>query len=114
MADCIFCKIANREVPARSIYEDDLIMAFHDVNPMAPVHVLIIPKAHIPGVLSLGEGHSQVIERIWRTIPGLARELRIAEDGFRVVVNSGSAAGQSVPHLHFHLLGGRVMQWPPG
>ncbi len=114
MERCIFCKIADHEIPVQPVYEDDEIIAFPDANPVAPVHVLVIPKEHIPGVLSVTEQNIGVVSRIWEVVPGLARELGVAEDGFRVVVNSGQAAGQSVPHLHFHLLGGRQLGWPPG
>ncbi len=114
MEGCIFCKIVRNEIPAQLVYQDNLILAFRDVNPVAPVHVLIIPKKHITGVLELSESDSETIQRIWLVIPKLAQELGVAEKGFRVVVNSGSAAGQSVPHLHFHLLGGRALSWPPG
>ncbi|MDH7481363.1 MAG: histidine triad nucleotide-binding protein [Armatimonadota bacterium] len=114
MEGCIFCKIVQREIPAQVVYEDEAILAFKDVNPVAPVHVLIIPKEHIAGVLSLNQEHSEIIKGIWLVIPKLAQELGIADRGFRVVVNSGPAAGQSVPHLHFHLLGGRALSWPPG
>jgi histidine triad (HIT) family protein len=114
MEDCIFCKIARHEIPAQVVYEDDELLAFKDLNPGAPVHVLIIPKRHIPGVLSLVEGDAGLVGRIILTAGKLAEDASIGESGFRVVVNSGPDAGQSVPHLHFHLLGGRPMGWPPG
>ncbi len=114
MEDCIFCKIARGEIPARLAYEDDQVVAFHDVNPVAPVHVLIIPREHISGVLAVTEQNVSVVARVWEIIPKLANELSVADPGFRVVVNSGEGAGQSVPHLHFHVLGGRLLRWPPG
>jgi len=114
MEGCIFCKIARGEVPAQPVYEDSQVLAFRDVNPAAPVHVLIIPKEHIPGVLSITEENVGIVARMWEVIPKLAGELSVAELGFRVVVNSGEGAGQSVPHLHFHLLAGRPLTWPPG
>ncbi len=114
MEGCIFCRIANHEIPVKAVYEDDSIIAFPDANPVAPVHVLVIPKEHIPGIMALDGSNVGAAARIWEIIPGLARELGVAEDGFRVAVNSGQAAGQSVPHLHFHLLGGRQLGWPPG
>lgn len=114
MEECLFCKIVRREIPAQVVYEDDELLAFKDVNPGAPVHVLLIPKRHIPGVTSLTEADKELIGRIILTAKDLAREMSIAEAGFRTVVNCGENAGQSVPHLHFHLLGGRPMGWPPG
>lgn len=114
MDRCIFCRIADHEIPVKAVYEDDMIIAFPDVNPVAPVHVLIIPKEHVPGIPALAESNIGAVTRIWEVIPRLAEELGVAESGFRVVVNSGEAAGQSVPHLHFHLLGGRTLGWPPG
>lgn len=114
MDRCIFCRIADHEIPVKAVYEDDMIIAFPDVNPVAPVHVLIIPKEHVPGIPALTESNIGTVTRIWEVIPRLAVELGVAESGFRVVVNSGEAAGQSVPHLHFHLLGGRTLGWPPG
>lgn len=114
MDGCIFCKIAKGEIPVKPVYEDDEIIAFPDANPVAAVHVLIIPKAHISGILSLARENISAVARIWEVVPKLAEELGIAESGFRVVANSGEWAGQSVPHLHFHILGGRRMGWPPG
>jgi histidine triad (HIT) family protein len=114
METCIFCKIARGEIPAQVVYEDDEITAFKDINPGAPVHILLIPKRHIPGVVSLTDGDAELITRIILTANKLAEEFGVARDGFRVVVNQGANAGQSVPHLHFHLLGGRALGWPPG
>ncbi len=114
MEGCIFCKIANHEIPVQAVYEDDEIIAFPDINPAAPVHILFVPKRHIPGVLDVTPENIGAVSRIWEVIPSIAVEKGIAEDGFRVVANSGEAAGQSVPHLHFHLLGGRSLGWPPG
>ena len=114
MEGCIFCKIAEREIPAQVVYEDDEVMAFKDVNPAAPVHLLIIPKRHVQGVMSLTDSDKELIGHIMLIIQKLAQEMSVAEEGFRAVVNHGMNAGQSVPHLHFHLLGGRPMGWPPG
>ncbi len=114
MEGCIFCRIAKHEIPVKPVYEDDEVIAFPDANPVAPVHILLIPKEHIPGVMSIDGASMGVVSRIWEIIPKLARELGVEENGFRVVVNSGELAGQSVPHLHFHLLGGRRLGWPPG
>ena len=106
MADCIFCKIAQKEIPSTLVYEDDMVVAFRDLEPQAPQHVLVIPKKHVESLL--------VSHILVDVIPELAQKLGIAEKGFRVVANTGEEGGQTVKHLHFHLLGGRSMQWPPG
>ncbi len=111
--DCIFCKIANGEIPSRKAYEDDTVLAFYDLDPQAPTHVLIIPKQHIQSVAQVTEENSAVVAHIFEVAAKLSAELGLA-DGFRVVSNCGESAGQSVPHLHFHLLGGRDFTWPPG
>ena len=111
---CLFCKIIQGEIPCKKVYEDDRILAFHDINPQAPVHVLIISKKHIPGIPQLVEEDDLIMGQIMRTAHKIADELNIAEQGYRVVVNSGKNAGQEVFHIHFHLLGGRSMNWPPG
>ncbi|WP_026485604.1 histidine triad nucleotide-binding protein [Caldanaerobius polysaccharolyticus] len=113
MSDCIFCKIVKKEVPSQVVYEDDRVMAFKDINPVAPVHVLIIPKVHVESIMELDPA-SDVLKGIVQTVQKLSKEQGIAQDGFRVVVNCGPAAGQTVNHLHFHLIGGRNMGWPPG
>lgn len=113
MEDCIFCRIAGEEIPCSKVYEDDLVLAFHDVNPAAPTHVLVIPKKHFSDITKLSENDMKYVAAAMRAIQQIARELEL-EDGFRVVVNTGPEAGQTVPHLHFHLLGGRRMAWPPG
>ncbi len=115
MADCIFCKIAAKEIPAAAVYEDDCVIAFKDLEPQAPVHVLIIPKKHVGSLLGLTAEDKALVAHIHvDVVPKLAAELGLAEKGFRVVVNTGAEGGQTVGHLHFHLLGGRAMQWPPG
>ncbi|MBO8136720.1 MAG: histidine triad nucleotide-binding protein [Desulfotomaculum sp.] len=114
MADCIFCKIVNKELPAEVIYEDDLILAFKDINPVAPTHVLLIPKKHISTLLDLQEEDSNVMGHIIITAQKLAKELGLEEKGFRLVSNCKEEAGQTVFHIHFHLLGGRPFEWPPG
>ena len=113
MSDCIFCKIAAGEIPSRKAYEDETVLAFYDLDPQAPVHVLVIPKTHIPSAAAVTPDNSAVVAHIFEVIAKLADELGL-KDGFRVVTNCGVSAGQSVPHLHFHLLGGRVFTWPPG
>lgn len=112
--DCIFCKIANQEVSTLLVYQDDRLAAFRDINPAAPVHILIVPKKHISGMLELTDVDADLVGNIVQVAAELARREGIAESGFRVVVNSGPDAGQSVQHLHFHLLGGRKLGWPPG
>lgn len=111
--DCIFCAIANGEIPANKVYEDDKILAFYDLEPQAPVHILIIPKEHIKWAYDINEENSAVIAHIFAKIPEIAKKLGI-EDGFRVVNNCGALAGQSVHHIHFHLMAGRAFTWPAG
>ncbi len=113
MSDCIFCKIASKEIPSSVVYEDDATIAFDDLNPQAPVHVLVIPKQHIAGLSDAGEEDTELLGRLCRTCDKVA-ELKGIMDGYRVVANKGEQAGQSVFHLHFHVLGGRRMTWPPG
>ncbi len=113
--DCIFCKIAAGEIPATVVYEDELVKAFRDLEPQAPEHVLIIPKKHVGSLLELGEEDKDLAAHILAdVVPKLAKELGVAEKGFRIVCNTGEEGGQTVHHLHVHLLGGRSMQWPPG
>ncbi len=112
--DCIFCKIAQGDIPVELAYKDDQVMAFRDIAPQAPHHLLIVPLEHIPTTLDLEEKHRTLVGHIYLVAAKLARELGIAEDGFRVVNNCNEAAGQTVWHLHFHLLGGRDLSWPPG
>lgn len=114
MSDCIFCKIARGEMDTKLIYEDDQVVAFNDMEPQAPVHLLIIPKKHISTLLDISAEDQELIGHIYRVAAKLARENDIAEDGFRLVSNCNENGGQSVYHIHFHLLGGRSMQWPPG
>lgn len=112
--DCIFCKIARKELPSKIAFENDKILAFEDIDPQAPVHLVIIPKKHIPTILDLAEGEEGLVGQIHLVIKRLAREKSIAEKGFRIVSNCKEYGGQAVFHLHFHLLGGRRMIWPPG
>lgn len=111
--DCVFCAIARGDIPADTVYEDGDIKVFRDLNPAAPVHLLAIPKEHIQSAAALDASNSGVAAKIFVRIAALARELDL-KDGFRVVTNAGACAGQTVPHLHFHLLAGRDLGWPPG
>lgn len=114
MADTIFGKIIRKEIPARIVHEDEHCLAFHDVSPQAPIHVLVIPKKPIESLEQLQSDDAQLLGHLWLTITELARNLNLAPSGYRVVVNCGRDGGQSVDHLHFHILGGRAMKWPPG
>lgn len=108
MADCLFCKIVAGEIPSTKVYEDELVLAFRDINPMAPTHVLVIPKTHIPSVDGVTAENSNVVAHIFEVIPGIAAAEGLT-NGYRVVSNCGPDAGQTVPHLHFHILGGREL-----
>jgi len=114
MDDCIFCKIASGEIPSKFLYEDDSVVAFNDLDPQAPVHVLIVPKKHYESILDVPEGESAVVGHMFCVAARLAREQGIAEGGFRLVMNTGKDGGQSVPHLHLHMTGGRAFGWPAG
>ena len=111
--DCLFCKIIAGEIPSKKAYEDEQVYAFYDIDPQAPVHILIIPKAHIASAAQITAENSAVVAHIFEVAAKLSQELGL-KDGFRVVTNCGDSAGQSVKHLHFHLLGGRDFTWPPG
>lgn len=112
MADCLFCQIIAKEIPAKVIFEDDLSVAFRDVNPQAPTHLLIVPRKHIQSLSASGEEDSALLGHLQRAAARVAREAGVSS--FRLVTNNGRGAGQSVDHLHYHLLGGRAMAWPPG
>lgn len=112
--DCIFCKIANKEIKSEIIFEDDEIMIFKDVNPVAPVHLLAIPKKHVESIMEIDELDENLTARIIKIISDTAKKMNMDKEGFRVVINTGEGAGQSVKHLHFHILGGRTFNWPPG
>ena len=111
MGNCIFCKIINKEINAEFKYDDDNVVAFSDINPQAPVHILIVPKEHIE---NLNEASEYIIERCIVAAKKISDELGISREGYRVVINCNSSGGQEVNHLHVHLLGGRQMKWPPG
>jgi histidine triad (HIT) family protein len=114
MMSCLFCEVVAGRIPARKAYEDDEVLAFHDIKPQAPTHVLVVPKRHIESLLELTPADDAVIGRVVRTARDLARQLGLAERGFRVVFNCGDDAGYSVYHIHLHLVGGRRLGWPPG
>jgi histidine triad (HIT) family protein len=114
MGDCIFCKIVAGEIPGKKIYEDDEFLAFHDVNAQAPVHFLVIPKRHIRNIMELESGDSGLAGRLLYRAQALAAELGCGEKGARFVINCKSDGGQTVDHLHCHVLGGRPLGWPPG
>ena len=111
--DCIFCKIVNGEIPSNKAYEDDKVLAFYDLEPQAPVHILIIPKEHIACAADITPENSAVIAHIFEVAAIIAKE-KCLDDGFRIVNNCGESAGQTVKHLHFHLMGGRDFGWPAG
>jgi histidine triad (HIT) family protein len=114
MSDCLFCDIVSGKISANVIYRDDSVIAFQDIRPVAPVHVLIIPRKHIVSILDFEPDDDALIGRVFQVAGRLARDHGLAQSGFRVVVNAGPDAGQSVFHVHYHLLGGRQMSWPPG
>lgn len=114
MSECIFCKIVNKELPAQVIFESDSVMIFKDINPVAPTHLLAIPKKHIANICDPELLNDNLTLAIMDAIQKTANELGIEDNGFRVVVNRGLDAGEAVPHLHFHIISGRKMNWPPG
>lgn len=111
--DCLFCKIINGEIPSSKVYEDDTVFAFRDIEPQAPTHILIIPKQHINSAAEIDESNSAVISHIFEVAAKIAKQEGL-DDGFRIVNNCGDIAGQTVKHLHFHLMGGREFTWPAG
>jgi histidine triad (HIT) family protein len=111
---CLFCKIVAGEIPAKRVYEDEIVVAFEDINPQAPVHVLVIPKRHVPTLNDLQASDDQLVGTLVRRAAAIAGERGLAAGGYRTVFNCNSDAGQTVFHIHLHLLGGRRMTWPPG
>ncbi|MCI5636155.1 MAG: histidine triad nucleotide-binding protein [Sarcina ventriculi] len=109
MEDCIFCKIINGDIPSKKVYEDDKVYAFYDIEPAAPVHVLVVPKEHIANVNEINENNADIIAHIFTVINKLVKELGIAETGYRIINNCGKDGGQTVHHLHFHILGGKTL-----
>jgi histidine triad (HIT) family protein len=114
MADCLFCRIVQKEIPAQIVHETDSTLAFRDVNPQAPVHVLVIPKEHVQSLMHWEPKHAALIGQIHETIRKVAESEQLAGGGFRMVVNNGRDAGQAVHHIHYHVLAGRKLGWPPG
>jgi histidine triad (HIT) family protein len=113
-SNCLFCKIALKQIPAKIVHEDDLTLAFADIHPQAPTHVLIIPRIHVASVQEMGAEHDEYLLAMFAAARTIARESGLADDGYRLVLNCRERAGQSVFHVHMHLLGGRAMHWPPG
>ena len=111
--DCLFCKIIGGEIPSNKVYEDDTVFAFRDIDPQAPVHILIVPKEHIASAKDINESNSAVVAHIFEVAAKIAKAEGL-DDGFRIVNNCGDSAGQTVKHLHFHLMGGREVTWPAG
>lgn len=114
MTDCLFCKIRDGEIPCEKLYEDDDVIAFRDVNPQAPTHVLIVPVKHISTVNDLEESDTDIVGKMMLAAKKIAADEGIAEDGYRLVMNCNARAGQTVFHIHLHLMGGRMLTWPPG
>ncbi len=114
MEDCLFCQIVNKKIPTKTVFEDEQILAFRDINPQAPVHTLIIPKEHFSSLNELPEDKKELLGHILLQARQIAIEMGIADKGYRIVLNTARDSGQEVFHIHFHLLGGRRMKWPPG
>jgi len=114
MSDCLFCKIAGKTIPAKIVHEDDQILAFDDIHPQAPVHTLVIPKRHVASIQDLGEPDQALLARLLLACTKVAKDKGLADSGFRLVANTGRDGGQTVFHLHVHVMGGRHMGWPPG
>jgi histidine triad (HIT) family protein len=114
MSDCLFCRIIKKELPADVVYEDPSVVAFKDIHPQAPVHLLVVPKKHIPRLMEIGAEDAGVLADIHKAIQTLAQKHAVDQTGFRIAVNNGPNAGQAVDHLHYHVIGGRKLGWPPG
>lgn len=114
MSDCLFCKIIAGAIPSEKVYEDDKMLAFKDIEPQAPIHVVIVPKTHISSANEITAENAEYIAHIWTMIPKIVKDLGIDEHGYRVVNNCGKDGGQTVNHIHFHLMGGREFGWPAG
>jgi len=112
--ECIFCKVAHGKLPAYILYKDDFVVAFHDINPQAPVHVLVVPTRHISDLEAAAEQEPEIVGRMFQVAAKVAGDLNVAKNGYRLVLNNGVGAGQIVPHLHLHVMSGRRFGWPPG
>lgn len=114
MSDCLFCRVVAKTIPAKVVHEDDHTLAFDDIHPQAPVHTLVIPKRHVASIQDLGEADQALLAQLLLSCTKVANDKGLADSGFRLVANTGRQGGQTVFHLHFHVLGGRHMAWPPG
>lgn len=112
--DCLFCRIAAGEIPSKGVHADDIVVAFHDVSPRAPTHILVIPREHVRSAAELTDAHATLVGHLFAVAAQVARDQGIADAGYRIVTNVGRGGGQTVDHLHLHLMGGRSMTWPPG
>jgi histidine triad (HIT) family protein len=113
-SDCLFCRIVAGEIPSTTLHEDDLVVAIRDIAPRAPTHILVMPRQHIPSARNLTEDHGPLLGRLFAAAAAIARDEGIAENGYRLTINAGRWGGQTVDHLHVHLMGGRPFDWPPG
>ena len=114
MATCLFCRIVSGDIPASKVFEDERVVAFDDIHPQAPMHVLVVPKVHVATLNELGAAHDELVGALVRTGAAIAKSRGWAESGFRTVFNTNAGAGQTVFHIHLHVLGGRTLGWPPG
>lgn len=112
--DCIFCKIINGEIPADKVYEDEYVVAFNDINPQAPTHILVVPKEHYSNIHDVPYEKEELLSKLLVASSNIVREKNLTKNGYRLLINSGKDGGQEVDHIHVHLLGGRSLQWPPG
>nr|WP_099187331.1 histidine triad nucleotide-binding protein [Tepidibacter mesophilus] len=111
MDNCIFCKIINGEIPSDKVYEDEKVLAFKDINPIAPVHILVIPKKHYESIIDIQDNEMEIVAYIHKIINKIAHDMNFKEDGFRIVNNCGKNAGQEVKHIHYHIIGGKILKW---
>ncbi|HUK55449.1 MAG TPA: histidine triad nucleotide-binding protein [Nitrospiria bacterium] len=114
MTQCLFCRIVKKEIPGRIVYEDEAVVAFEDINPQAPVHILVVPRKHVDSLMNLTQGDKELMGSLFMVANELAKTHDLNPSGFRAVINTGPGGGQTVYHLHVHLMGGRQMTWPPG
>ncbi|WP_248477923.1 histidine triad nucleotide-binding protein [Tepidibacter aestuarii] len=112
LENCIFCKIINGEIPSNKVYEDEKVLAFKDINPIAPVHILVIPKKHYESIIDIQDDEMDIVAHIHKTINKIADDMNFKEDGFRIINNCGENAGQEVKHIHYHIIAGKTLNWP--